>query len=217
MDSFLEHINQYNRNGLIERKPGQIDGNAFLYTGHAVLMAKKLGVSPHIDGTQWLEIFNSHWSDESGLRRGGKDEPASFDDYLGSCTISHILGVKRPVEAICHMGWRHGWFYSGKDHSRFPGVIEHYLVTVVDKLSWRAQFLWSVGIIGKALFSKGTSGTLLGWQMVSVMEGQPYLLPKIASFVWKLRVKSKWGDIGAVFAVYFEPEHPLAIYGKGII
>lgn len=219
--------------------PVDPSGNALLYEAHAAQITTDaangaLGLVL-VDLNKAINLLKV----KPGLFRR-KPKPAkdkqSHDDYIGVAAVSW-----RCADQIAERGEARGWFFDnhapnasfGKAcywvlrgwkplsylwdfwHGRFPGFIQHINIAALQPpgkvgwLIWLASIWWSCR-------SKGNeSGKLLDYLKVRTAEQvyPEHWATKRAVEVYVNCLNNHYdGNVSSVYAVYFGPTHPFALY-----
>jgi hypothetical protein len=208
--------------------PEHPSGNALLYESHAAIIARDLG------DNIWLPFYKAadllKKETKEGLFRR-KPIPAddfnTHDDYVGVAAYS-------PSEArkIHRYGYMNSWVYDHRYpgmgwwkalftghidawHARFPGLIEHYLISSNNEPSIKGWVAWYLSIWWTTRNKGNESGWLLDYLKV---RSAARLFPKsffvksaVSRYVKQLE-KHYGGNIKNVYSVYFGATHPFASY-----
>ena len=201
--------------GFLKDRNKILDGNAILYTGCKLVAYEVLGIIQREDYDNYLKIM-TNWEAAKGLlnRAHKPKDDQSHDDYIGACV------EPRMAKRVYNYGSAHHWYFNNTGrsftlndwHGRTPGFVCHVKVCAGVEPSFWDRFFWTIDIVSTSFKRrKATSGRIQDWVKVFKMQDSPHWLTRWASnrFIRSIQKKYK-GEIGEVFAIYHDANHPLS-------
>lgn len=208
-----------NTDGFVTIKPGAPafpgEGNGWLQLGLALLVDGGGGEALHARVPRMLErcrknsvcplIWRSPWKKNA-------DDHETCDDYWGALLLDHEW-----AKQVREWGIATGGVYDIREQDsgltyrfgRFPAFTPFLKVCAGEKLSLWDYFLVTIALLWDTLFTGSASGNMIAFCRARVFEldsGFGALLARL----WYWRIKQRYGSLGASWAGYFGPDHPLS-------
>ena len=239
-EAFKPYIDDH---GLVQPGLGRGSNNGILFTAEYYITLLKAGELTPEDKKTFESIMDA-CQPEPGLTNRQPpntphDDQEGLDDYIGLLAAAFLLGSDIGTEVLDYGKRNHSPYglqfyynnvwpgthkYKPGDNrtnwsawlGRFPGFVAHAYLCGGEV----PPFLYQLGWAATIKFSpkpENQDSYILSWLMVVAYDAFPkksFFMTRAAnSFKQNLR-KNFPGGIREVFSKYFEPNHPLGIYGQ---
>jgi hypothetical protein len=210
--------------GLLKAKDGE-NANGILFL--AMMLAKfvKAKVFDQVD------INNAHKAClatevEIGLPKRVRSnwEVDAHDNLVGRAGLSLICEFDE-ARKLADRGNRYGWSYNSMHpeqqelRTTIQGGTVCFIKMMAGYIPYPTEYLWMLGGILVAAF-KGTPSTVnLNWFSIECLDlcfekkfsktHWTHLLYPLVKFIFKLKIKQRFGGIKGSYNKYFLPEHPM--------
>ncbi len=203
--------------GFVSNTPNGSSGNDLLFSAEAAITRKKYGAWNRFDQTLLINNINMSSKIAPGLygRPGWRQDQEAPDDYYGLATLDPSV-----ANDILTYGQQHWWYFKtvmaptwyDPLFIRFPGLIAHVKWCAGKKPNIFLRLFWCMSV---ALCSATSQDSWLLNNILTTAAGDKGFIEKIATKIYKYRLKKIWGTLGNVYAAYFNNKnHPLAIYNQ---
>ena len=207
-----------NELGFVSNAPNGSSGNDLLFTAEARLVRLNQGAWTNDDQAQMLSNIHTKAELSPGLytRPGWTQDQEDPDDYYGLATMDPNV-----AQAILSYGQSHFWYFKTVSNPawfepiffRFPALIAHVKWCAGHKPNLFLRLYWAACVAYSGSLTS-QDPWLLNNLLISVA-GNKGFIEKLATKIYKSRLKKIWGTLGNVYAAYFgNDKHPLAVYNN---
>lgn len=194
--------------------PGE--GNGWLQTGLALAIGKvphaavEQGLIPLLSRCQKAPAIPLIWRSPYKVNPGDETKQ---DDYYGAVIISPTWAA-RLLEYVEANGW--DFDISGQKRleyrfDRFPDFAPFLRIAAGRSLSIFDEVRLALTIVWDAFHVEQADANIRTYCKIYLAEEESILCALAAKF-WRQRVRARWGTIGASWAGYFGPGHPMNIF-----
>lgn len=229
---FKDDCRRYFVNGLMGRNPGQLDGNAILYTGVYYTILRILG-----DTSDYSQEFKKAIEQAEcypGVFSRGPHkmrDRQSYDDYFGIFAGCYHTGNIEIAQRIYEHGVKHWWYYDNRPaelqkftfsnyFQRMPGFIPTCRHVSAIDLKWWHEQMFQVEILSTEIFNSAddTSSRQKDFCLINtIRDNSEYDIIQEAIQIRDKKFIYKYPNgMQDVFKIYFEPTHPFAVHSLGM-